>query len=125
MGPIHTGRGATRNKRTQIMGVFTQVASNNQRVCVQTCLRVLCEQGLEEERIVFGGGGFTLNSQNVVCALSVKNTSSLYAKANFCLRRTNMQCIFQCEISVSQYGEILSSVILIAFRCAYQRVFSH
>ena len=38
------------------MGVFTQHCKHHQRICVQTCLRVLCELGLRAENIDLEGG---------------------------------------------------------------------
>ncbi len=80
LGPVHTGRGAPCNTRTQIMEHTTANGSvhtgckKHQRVCTQSytqiCSRVLCERGLrctpqtvtlvklfEEYRVLGGAGG--------------------------------------------------------------------
>ena len=51
--PVHTGRGAPRNRRKQILehimvnrSVHTG-CKQHQRICMQMCLRILCEQGLK------------------------------------------------------------------------------
>ncbi len=56
LGPVHTGRGAPRNRRTQILehiiinGSVHTGCKQHQKVCtqigMQICLRVLCERGL-------------------------------------------------------------------------------
>ncbi len=56
LGPVHTGRGAPRNMRTQISEHIMVIGSVHtgckqyQRVCTQICMqmckRVLCERGL-------------------------------------------------------------------------------
>ena len=56
LGPVHTGRGAPRNRHMQLLehiiinGSVHTGCKQHQRVCmqicVQTCLRILCEQSL-------------------------------------------------------------------------------
>ena len=60
LGPVHTGRGAPCNRRTQILehimvnGSVHIGCKQHQRVCtqicMQMCLRVLCEQGLTDNQ---------------------------------------------------------------------------
>ncbi len=65
LGPVHTGRGAPRNRHTQILehiminGIVHTGCKQHQKLCTQICLRVLCERGLKTRGNTLGEQGGT------------------------------------------------------------------
>ena len=113
-GPVHTGRGAPCNMRTQIMehtavnGSVHTGCKQHERVCVQICtqicLCVLCERGLRFSNVHFLGG---YSPRQLV----FEKLSLLFF--SHCHLGNMKNCLFRSNVSGSCFGQTVNSGICV------------